>query len=75
LTTLKDREKVMERLRDHYLTGGNTLPPEDQWRFLQASGLFERCVWLLRQMVRQEYRFLAEFGDMPSTRSKAPRTV
>ncbi|QLA11757.1 hypothetical protein GD606_05500 [Desulfolutivibrio sulfodismutans DSM 3696] len=64
LTTLKDRENVMAGLRAQYLTGTQALPPEDQWRFLQASGLFERCVWLLRQLVRQEHRFLIAMGDM-----------
>lgn len=65
LTLLKNRDAVMAELRDQYLRGETALPPEDQWRFLQASGLFERCVWLLRHLARQERRFLAEMGDMP----------
>jgi phosphate:Na+ symporter len=72
LTMLKDRERVMEGLRAQYLSGGDALPPDDQWRFLQASGLFERCVWLLRHLTRQQHRFLTEMGDMTTAHAGPP---
>jgi phosphate:Na+ symporter len=72
LAMLKDRDQVMGRLRAQYLTGAKALPPEDQWRFLQASGLFERCVWLLRHLTRQQHRFLTEMGDIETRHAVAP---
>jgi len=64
LSLVKDRGPVMERLRGQYLSGHGALPPEDQWRFLRVTGLFERCVWLFGHLADRQRRFLAESGGL-----------
>lgn len=45
-----DRSEMMEKLRGEYLAAESTLPREEKVALLYLTGLFERVVWLLRQV-------------------------
>lgn len=71
LSLVRDRGPVMERLRGQYLSGREALPPDDQWRLLRVTGLFERCVWLFGHLAARQRRFQAGPGGLAGGISSA----
>jgi phosphate:Na+ symporter len=45
-----DRSEMMEKVRGQYLAAESGLPQEEKVALLYLTGLFERVVWLLRQV-------------------------
>jgi phosphate:Na+ symporter len=45
-----DRSGMMEKLRKNFRADGNAMSPEDQSALFYATTLFERAVWLMRQL-------------------------
>jgi phosphate:Na+ symporter len=63
LHLLSDKGPAMERLRGRYLNETDALSPAEQWRLMRVTGLYERCLWLLRRLGEQQRRFLQEMGE------------
>jgi hypothetical protein len=45
-----DRSGMMEKLRKNFRAEENSMSPEDQSALFYATTLFERAVWLMRQL-------------------------
>lgn len=59
---VQDKGPVMERLRDRYLREQGGMTADEQWRFMHLTGLYERCIWLLRRLAEAQRRFLTAFA-------------
>ena len=59
---VSDKAPAMERLRARYRNEQAVMSPDEQWRIMRQTGLYERIVWLLRKLGEQQRRFLNELS-------------
>lgn len=64
LHLLSDKGPTMDRLRSRYLRETDAIAPSDQWRLMRVTGLYERCLWLLRRLGEGQRRFLMMTGGL-----------
>jgi phosphate:Na+ symporter len=69
LPLVSDKGPAMERLRSRYLHEQHTLTPDEQWRLMHMTGLYERCSWLLHSLSEQQRRFIADSGQKTASLS------
>ena len=61
----------MERLRARYVSETTALPPTEHWQLMRITGLYERGLWLLRHLGRQQRKFLTEIKVSPAAQACA----
>jgi len=66
-----DKGPVMERLRERYVSETTALPPTEHWQLMRITGLYERSLWLLRHLGRQQRKFLTEIEASPAAQACA----
>jgi phosphate:Na+ symporter len=63
LSLVSDKAPAMDRLRGRYVSEHGELPPDEQWRIMRVTGLYERVTWLLRRLGEQQRRFLDTLSE------------
>jgi phosphate:Na+ symporter len=63
LCLVSDKAPAMDRLRGRYVHEQGELTPDEQWRLMRVTGLYERTTWLLRRLGEQQRRFLDALSE------------